>query len=76
MKDVVSSDVKWTLIRDNDCLPPSKQERAGNANIKDLDVLNKEIKFQKDMVLNLLFLQNLRNLQGYCFIITKLTQVS
>lgn len=47
VKDVVSSDVKWTIIRDNDCLPPSKQERAGNANIKDLDVLNKEIKFQK-----------------------------
>lgn len=47
VKDVVSSDAKWTIVRDNDCLPPSKQERAGNANIKDLAVANKEIKFQK-----------------------------
>lgn len=47
VKDVVSTDAKWTIVRDNDCLPPSKQERAGNANIKDLAVTNKEIKFQK-----------------------------
>ena len=46
VKDVVSADAKWTIVRDNDCLPPSKQERAGNGNIKDLDVTNKEIKFQ------------------------------
>lgn len=47
VKDLVSPYAKWTIIRDNDCLPPSKQERAGNANIKDLDVSNKGIKFQK-----------------------------
>ena len=47
VKDVVSSNANWIIIRDNDCLPPSKQERAGNANIKDLDVTNKKIMFQK-----------------------------
>lgn len=47
VKEVVSADAKWTIVRDNDCLPPSKQERAGNANIKDLAVTYKEIKFQK-----------------------------
>lgn len=47
VKDIVSIDAKWTVVRDNDCLPPSKQQRAGNDNIKDLSVTNKEIKFQK-----------------------------
>lgn len=47
VKDMVSADAKWIIVRDNDCLPPSKQVRAGNANIKDLAVTNKAIKFQK-----------------------------
>ncbi|WP_321834343.1 ATP-dependent nuclease [Clostridium butyricum] len=46
VKGVVSNDSKWIIVRDNDCLPPSKQIRAGNQNIKDLAVTNKEIKFQ------------------------------
>lgn len=46
VKQVVSENAKWVVVRDNDCLPPSKQRQAGIENITDLDVRQKEIKFQ------------------------------
>ncbi|MDP3445463.1 MAG: AAA family ATPase [Ignavibacteria bacterium] len=46
VKELVPATAKWTIVRDNDCLPMSKQNTAKEENIKNIDVHCLSVKFQ------------------------------
>lgn len=46
VKDVVQENAKWTVIRDTDCLPEDKKEKAKNENFKEFHVSHKQMIFQ------------------------------